>query len=206
MQTILHDGPRHRGSAARPSEAEPSLTEATLRALIPKLRGFLSRRVPNEADVDDLTQEVLLRIHQSASSLSDQTRVYAWIWQIARNAVIDHYRRRKPSVDLDSLNFDLEAPQGSDIQELVLTWLAPTIEELPEPYRDVMRLSEIEGLDQAEVAKRLSLSLSATKSRILRGRVKLREALTACCRFQFDEAGKIVGFSRLKTECLQPAC
>jgi RNA polymerase sigma-70 factor (ECF subfamily) len=206
MQDIPRDDTLHRDNTAALSPTEPSLTEATLRTLIPKLRGFLSRRVSNEADVDDLTQEVLLRIHQSAASLSDQTRVYAWIWQIARNAVIDHYRRRKPSVALDSLNLDPEAPEGSDIQELVLTWLAPTIQELPQPYRDAMRLSEIEGLDQAEVAARLSLSLPATKSRILRGRVKLREALTACCRFQFDEAGKIVGFSRLKAECGKPAC
>ena len=206
MQAILADDPEPRDKVAAVAPAEPSLTEATLLTLIPKLKGFLSRRVSNEADVDDLTQEVLLRIHQSAASLSDQTRVYAWIWQIARNAVIDHYRRSKPSVDLDSVSLGPEAPQGSDIQELVLTWLGPTIQELPEPYRDAMRLSEIEGLDQAEVAARLSLSLSATKSRILRGRVKLREALTACCRFQFDEAGKIVGFSRLKAECRKPAC
>lgn len=188
------------------ASAAPLLNEATLRILIPKLRRFLARRVSDAADVDDLAQEVLLRIYQSANRISEQKRVYAWIWQIARNAVIDHYRRRKSTVDLDSLNLDLEARESSDIQELVLTWLAPTIEELPEPYREAMRLSEIEGLNQAEVAARLSLSLSGTKSRIQRGRVKLREALTACCRFQFDEAGKIVGFSRIKEECRQAAC
>jgi RNA polymerase sigma-70 factor, ECF subfamily len=188
------------------ADGAPTLNETTLKALIPKLRGFLSRRISNDADVDDLTQEVLLRVHQSAATVSDDSRIYAWIWQIARNAVIDHYRRSKPTVTLDSMNLDIEAARSSDIQELVLTWLAPTIRELPEPYREAMLLSEIEGLNHAEVAARLSLGLSATKSRIQRGRVKLREALTACCRFQFDDAGKIVGFSRLKDDCRKTAC
>jgi RNA polymerase sigma-70 factor (ECF subfamily) len=147
------------------ADGAPTLNETTLKALIPKLRGFLSRRISNDADVDDLTQEVLLRVHQSAATVSDDSRIYAWIWQIARNAVIDHYRRSKPTVTLDSMNLDIEAARSSDIQELVLTWLAPTIRELPEPYREAMLLSEIEGLNHAEVAARLSLGLSATKSR-----------------------------------------
>ncbi len=156
--------------------------------------------------MDDLTQEILLRIHQSASTLLDEKRIHGWIWQVARNTVIDHYRRRRPTVDLESLDLDIEAEESSDIQELVLTWLAPTIEELPEPYRDAMRLSEIDGLTQAEVATRLSLSLSGAKSRVQRGRVKLREALEACCHFDFDDAGKIVSYRRLREECATAAC
>lgn len=184
----------------------PPLNESTLETLIPKLRGFLSRRISNSADVDDLTQEVLLRMHQNADSLSDVKRLHGWIWQIARNAVIDHYRRRRATVDIDSLDLGLEAENGSDIQELVLTWLAPTIEELPEPYRDAMRLSEIDGLTQAEVASRLSLSLSGAKSRIQRGRVKLREALQACCHFDFDGAGRIIGYRPRREVCARVAC
>lgn len=191
---------------ATSDSSAPLLNESTLKALIPKLRAFLSRRISNAADVDDLTQEILLRIHQSADSLADEKRIHGWIWQIARNAVIDHYRRSRPTVDLDSLDLDVEAEEGSDIQELVLTWLAPTIEGLPEPYRDAMRLSEIEGLTQAEVASRLSLSHSGAKSRVQRGRVKLREALQACCHFDFDDAGKIVGYRRLREECASVAC
>lgn len=191
---------------AAPEPSAPPLNESTLKALIPKLRGFLSRRISNAADVDDLTQEILLRIHQSANTLEDERRIHGWIWQIARNAVIDHYRRRRPTVDLDSLDLDIEAEESSDIQELVLTWLAPTIQRLPEPYRDAMRLSEIEGLTQAEVATRLSLSVSGAKSRIQRGRVKLREALQACCHFDFDDAGKIVGYRRLREECASVSC
>lgn len=191
--------------AASDSPAPP-LNESTLEVLIPKLRGFLSRRISNPADVDDLTQEILLRMHQNAGSLSDVKRVHGWIWQIARNAVVDHYRRRRPTVDLDSLDLDIEAEQSSDIQELVLTWLAPTIEELPEPYREAMRLSEIDGLPQAEVATRLSLSLSGAKSRIQRGRVKLREALQACCHFDFDGGGRIVGYRPRREACVRVAC
>ena len=58
--------------------------EAILAAFLPKLRSFLGRRMSNQADVDDLAQDILLRVHQGAPRLSDETRINSWIWQIAR--------------------------------------------------------------------------------------------------------------------------
>ncbi|MBS1982937.1 MAG: RNA polymerase sigma factor SigZ [Bdellovibrionales bacterium] len=182
------------------------VSEAALASLLPKLRGFLAKRISNAADVEDTAQDILLRVYQGAGQLSDETRIHAWIWQIAKNAVIDHYRRKTiRAVDVDDL--DLQSnDQPADVEEIVESWLAPMIAALPEPYREAVQLSELEGMAQADVAARLSLSLPAAKSRIQRGRAKLREALVACCQFEFDRNGKIVGYRRIGPDCVPGNC
>jgi RNA polymerase sigma-70 factor (ECF subfamily) len=192
---------------------EPAMTDTTqqtfarlLPELLPKLRRFLLKRVSNPADAEDLAQDILLRVHQSAEQLADETRIHGWIWQIARNTVIDFYRRSKShSVVLDEV--DLPADDSTpDVEEIVESWLAPMISELPELYREAVRMSELEGMPQAEVAGRLDISLSGAKSRIQRGRAKLRESLMACCQFEFDRDGRITGFRPLASNCLLGVC
>lgn len=69
---------------------------------------------------------------------------------------------------------------------------AELVRQLPETYRDAVRLSGIEGLPQREVAGRLGLSLSAAKSRVQRGRAMLKDALDHCCTFHFDRRGNLM--------------
>ena len=155
---------------------------------MPKLRSFLAKRVANSADREDLVQDILLRIHRGVPSVADRTRINGWICQLARNAVIDYYRRnpRRPGLE--------PAEPRPAVEAIVISWLAPMVDQFPEPYREAVRLSEIEGLAQAEVAARLSISVSGAKSRTQRGRVKLRETLMSCCEFEFDRGGRIVSF------------
>jgi RNA polymerase sigma-70 factor, ECF subfamily len=186
--------------------ADAATAEQTFIHLLPKLRGFLAKRVANPADIDDLAQEILLRVHQAAGRLSDETRLHAWIWQIARNLVIDSYRRKRiQQVDVQDLDLPADS-RRPDIEDIVHSWLAPMIAALPQPYRDAVQLSELDGLTQAEVAARLSISLSGAKSRIQRGRAKLREMMTACCQFEFDRDGRIVAYRQLGANCLPANC
>jgi RNA polymerase sigma-70 factor (ECF subfamily) len=68
------------------------------------------------------------------------------------------------------------------------------IEELPDEYQVALRLTELEGLTQQELAARTGLSLSGAKSRVQRGRKMLREMLLACCHFEFDRHGKVIDY------------
>jgi RNA polymerase sigma-70 factor (ECF subfamily) len=175
--------------------------------LLPKLRGFLAKRVSNAADVDDLAQDILLRVHQSAGQLGDETRILGWIWQIARDVVIDYYRSngRGEMLNVDSLDLVSEQ-RPPDVEEIVASWLDGMIAALPQPYREAVQMSEIEGLSQTEVARRLSISLSGAKSRIQRGRAKLREVMTACCQFEFDREGRILGYRQVGRDCTAKRC
>jgi RNA polymerase sigma-70 factor (ECF subfamily) len=158
------------------------------------LRRFLRRRVPDDHVADDLLQETFLRIHRSLGSLHEADRLAAWVYQIARNVIHDHYRQLPDkTVALDEADAcgkpDAEAsPQRCRSGE----WLEELIRQLPEGYREAVQLSEIEGLPQQAVAERLGLSLSGAKSRIQRGRVMLREALDQCCTFEFDRRGNLL--------------
>ena len=81
--------------------------------------------------------------------------------------------------------------------------LLPMIQSLPELYRKTLLLSEIESLSQKEVAQKLGLSLSAVKSRVQRGRERLKKLLLECCRFEFDHQGTVTDFENKEDSCKQ---
>lgn len=66
------------------------------------------------------------------------------------------------------------------------------IDALPEPYREAIVLTELEGLTQKTLAQRLGISVSGAKSRVQRGREQLKQMLHECCSFEFDRRGKVI--------------
>ena len=164
------------------------------------LRRFIRRRVTDESSVDDLLQEIFLRIHSKIGTLKDRRRVRGWLYQVARNAIVDHYRRRRGT---EALPEEFAAPPKSDREALteLAECVRPMIERLPEPYRDALILSELKGLTQKEVGKKQGVSLSGAKSRVQRGREKLKEMMMACCRVEFDRRGGISDYSPRGNGC-----
>ena len=70
------------------------------------------------------------------------------------------------------------------------------IEQLPEPYREAMRLADLEGISQQEVAARAGISLSGAKSRVQRARQQLREMIEDCCKIKKDGRGTPIDYQR----------
>lgn len=175
-----------------------------------RLRGFIARRVDNPADVDDLLQEVFLRLHRHQATVRDATGVGAWLFQVARHTIADHYRAaarrevagpadallaQRPAEDADpALVVDRGADQAR--QELA-TCLTPMIEQLPPVYREAIQLVEIEGLTQPAAAAQTKLSVSGMKSRVQRGRAALRRQLEQCCQIQVDRDGRVVDYETI---------
>jgi RNA polymerase sigma-70 factor (ECF subfamily) len=162
------------------------------------LRAFISKRVANEAEVDDIVQDVWLKMQRGLDGLKDQRRLISWIYQIARHAIIDHYRapgrRREMPAGLAP---DLEAHQSSSarttasedsgqLRTELASCLRPMIERLSGEYRQAVILIDLEGLTQQEAAVQLGLSLSGMKSRVQRGRRQLKGMLEACCVIELD--------------------
>jgi len=169
----------------------------------PRLRAFLRRRVGDDATADDLTQETLLKVYRSREALRDGTRLEAWLYRVARSTLVDFYRRRKPVEDVPPA---LAAEQRDEFEAL-RTALASSLHhflaELPAAYREPVRLAELEGLPLAKIALRLGLSLTAAKTRVRRGRRMLKAKLQACCRFEFDRLGRVIGWERRKLLCCE---
>jgi RNA polymerase sigma-70 factor (ECF subfamily) len=164
------------------------------RSINEELRSFLRSRVPCQADVDDLLQDVFLRVSGNVESLRDARRIDAWVYQIARNAIADYYRRRsrsdEPVEDVAAVDCPGNGPENKN--ESVAAWLPQLIEALPSTLQGAVRLSEIEGLSQAETARRLGISLSGAKSRVQRGRRRLEELIREHCRIELDRRGNVI--------------
>ena len=153
---------------------------------------FIRKRVSNDSAAEDLLQEVFLRIHTRIGTLQDQSKVESWIFQIARNAIIDHYRRRHDSALVSETIPHAILPDEPDAAESLS--LREMIETLPEPYRQALLLTEYSGLTQAELATELGISLSGAKSRVQRARAKIKDALLTCCHFELDRYGHVIDY------------
>jgi RNA polymerase sigma-70 factor (ECF subfamily) len=159
-----------------------------------RLLAFIRGRIQDESDAEDILQEVFIRIHRSLCC-QEWNKPEGWIYRITRNLIIDHYRSRRETVEVDET---MPAREEHDWEDDPVTRLAfslrETIETLPEPYRQALVLTEYEGLSQKELASREGISLSGAKSRMQRAREKLRDLLLTCCHFELDRRGKIIDY------------
>jgi RNA polymerase sigma-70 factor (ECF subfamily) len=159
-----------------------------------RLFRFIRSRVEDHATAEDILQEVFLRIHTRMDTLSDANRLESWIYQIARNAIIDHYRRRKVLTEIPDTRLDEGGFGEPDAAEILASSLREMVEALPEPYRQALLLTEYEGLTQPELAARLGVSVSGAKSRVQRARQKIKDELLSCCHFEFDRYGRVIDY------------
>ena len=163
--------------------------------LAQRLGAFIGRRLPAQ-DVDDVLQDVLLRIHQNAGQLQEDSRFGPWVYSIARNAVVDRLRRKSPAVvDADEAP-DVADDADVDGEQPLLDCVSPFVARLPEAYRHAITLVELEGLGQAEAARIVGVSLSGMKSRVQRGRRLLRAMFEECCALTIDARGRVVEAER----------
>lgn len=156
-----------------------------------RLRSYIANRVRERDAVDDILQDVFLKAHTNLHTVKSNGSITAWLYRIAANSIADYYRGQRPSEEISD---ELPAPESEPdyIGELA-SCLHPLIADLPETYRLPLMLSEIEGRTQQEVATQLGLSLSGAKSRVQRGREKLRKRIMECCDIE-TERGGIVGY------------
>lgn len=170
------------------------------------LRAFIAKRVADEASVEDLLQEVFVRMQRGLGGLKKESRLMSWIYQIARHAIIDYYRARdrqpeRPvglASDLESMrpaSLPVESSEGSgQLRTELAGCLRPMIQRLPENYRQAIILVDLEGMAQHEAAARLGLSVSGMKSRVQRGRRQLRDMLEACCVIALDRRRGVANY------------
>ncbi|MCH8902764.1 MAG: RNA polymerase sigma factor SigZ [Bacteroidetes bacterium] len=168
-----------------------------------KLKGFIFNRVKNYDLANDILQDTLIKIHGKYHTLNDQDKLKSWVYQIARNSIIDHHRKavqelKKARVSLDTEN---EISLNNDLAKCII----PFIDELPEKYREALLLTGIEGLSQKDYALKMGLSYTGAKSRVQRARVMLKELFTSCCEIQADAYGNILGVrERASSPCRRP--
>lgn len=174
-----------------------------LEAFRAPLNGFISRRVSDKRDAEEILQETLLKIYKEIDTLKDTEKIHAWIYQITRNTIIDYYRKNAKALQYDELREQMadEWNENLNFNEEIAVCLKSMLDSLPEIYRQAILLTEYDNLSQKELSERLGLSVSGAKSRVQRARQKLKKMLTGCCQFEFDAMGNIIEFQHKSKDC-----
>lgn len=185
--------------SAETMETDPAAalqpTEQMWREILPQLRRFVRRRIADPDRADDLVAEILLRIHQNVASLDDRELLPNWVFRIARNAVIDEYRRAgrsreqlTPTLPDQPIEPFTDQDEHSAVRELSAC-LRPLLTGLSADQREALEMVDLAGMTQAAAAQQAGVSLSGMKSRVQRGRRRLAELLGQCCALTLDGRG-----------------
>ena len=163
-----------------------------------KLRAYVRRRV-NAGVVDDVVSDILLRLVRSQDKMEGANNPTAWIYRVAANVITDYYRKNSSEkrlleeVKLDASKVDIFEESAADSNSLARC-LIPMIKGLPAPYDQALMLTDIDGMSQTAVADQLGLSVSGMKSRVQRGRQKLKATLLRCCEIDVNRQGDVVDY------------
>jgi RNA polymerase sigma-70 factor (ECF subfamily) len=164
------------------------------------LKNFIITKVDEEYLIDDILQEVSIKLNDSLIRNVEIKNYKAWLFQVTRNTIADYYRSHKMNTISKVNEVVSDYNSGACICDLSGFVIK---EYLPEKYGKPLYLSDIEQVPQQEIAETLNLSLSATKSRIQRGRTKLKDLVSECVSISYNNRGQISDF-QLKKGCELP--
>lgn len=174
--------------------AEPSAGfQAIHDAYRPRILRYLTRLV-GQAEAEDLTQDVLIKISNGLRRFRGDASLSTWIYRIATNTALDRLRcaaaaESDPDPAQENGSPEASAPsvEAGVIRGEMSRCVREFVDRLPDNYRTVIVLSEIEGFSNAEIGEITGLTLDTVKIRLHRARERLRRDLSTGCSFHRDE-------------------
>lgn len=182
--------------ATSPNGSDGQLTpELVFRDYAPRVYNLARRLLSNDADAEDVTQDVLLQVVRKLDTYRGEAAFPTWLHRVTVNAALEHRRkralreaRREPDPFGDFLENGhhpqpvrgwMLPPEQQILDRETQRLIEEAIAGLPETYRDVFVLADVEGLSNAEIGQILELNLPAVKSRLHRARLLMRKALAS---------------------------
>ncbi len=165
------------------------------------LKSFLHSRVSSPDDVDDLLQEIIIKIYKNLSTLKSDSSVKSWLFQVANHTIIDFYRKRaklKKKLNNEELWY---REKSDDIEQYLSQCVLPFINALSVESAELLREIDIKGQSQISYAQEHKISYSTLKSRVQKARRELRDLFEDCCAFTFNSRGEIVDFEEKSNSC-----
>ena len=161
-----------------------------------ELRYFLQGRIKDTEIAEDLLQDVFVKALAEGQKFCQLDNTRAWLYRVTRNRLIDYLRTHKIHEEVPD-----HLPEPVEVTEPVvnLSRCLPTaLKNLNKQDREVIELCDLEGLNQAEYARRKEITVAGAKSRIQRARKRLKDELNTACKIVFDEQGNVC--------CFDPDC
>jgi RNA polymerase sigma-70 factor (ECF subfamily) len=161
-------------------------------AVIGRLTHWVRHRVSDPTATDDLVQDILERLVMHGERLLLVGNPLGWMHRIAANAIIDHYRRpRRHDVVPEELPAEPPDALGASRDELA-GCIRPLVMQLDPLSREALLATDLGGMSQVEAAQAAGIAVSTMKSRIQRGRQKLRDAVLQCCHVELDRRSGVI--------------
>jgi len=165
---------------------------AAWRAHEAELRRWVQHRLHDTAQADDLVQDVFLKALRQGERFCALHNPRAWLFEVARNLLIDRFRMTRDTVALPD---DLPAlAQETATVDSLSACLPRVLAELSQQDREAITACDLQGVAQADFARARGLSLSAAKSRLQRARQRLKARMTQACQVRLDGAGHVTDF------------
>ena len=145
-----------------------------------KVMGYIMARVQHRADAEDLCADVFEKVFRRINEYDqEKASLSTWIFTITRNTVIDHFRKSKPTEDLDENLSDDTAVDASMLEQETLGELAAALNQMPQELRDIVVLLYYDRKPMTEIAKLMHLSYGAVKLRHQKALTLLKRLLGA---------------------------
>jgi RNA polymerase sigma-70 factor, ECF subfamily len=164
---------------------------------------FVYRKVKNKSTAEDIVQDVFVKVHNKSHQLKEGEKILGWIYQIARNAVADHFRKNAKVLEPVNLDWGADYHEFNDCVAYCLQQLMQT---LPSKYRVALELTELENLSKVELSRQLNISHSGARSRVQRARKMLREKLNALYHIKTDVYGNVIVCENRSPCCCSKDC
>jgi len=166
------------------------------------LKRFLHTKVSNEADVEDLLQDILIKTYNNLNVVKNQKSIKSWLFQIANNTIIDYYRKKSRTQAANIVDY---SPNDEPISNSVdlSNCISPFIHGLPEEHASLLTAIDINNQSQKQYAEQLGVSYSTLKSRVQKSRSLLKQVFDNCCHFKIDKRGNVYGYD-VKTKKIDP--
>ncbi len=166
--------------------------------LVHRLRAMVAGKLRDRAEIDDVVQEVLIKIVRDGAAVSPD-RFWGWLKQVIYTTISDVYRARSSRRTSSAAPAELEAladespAEASEPDEHPLACCLPAfLDQIPDEERELLRAVDIEGIAQQDLAAARKLSYSTLKSRVQKARMSLKRQIIACCDVSFDARHRVV--------------
>ena len=163
-----------------------------------ELKKFIFSKVKDIDTTKDILQDVFLKIQLNIHTLIDCSKLTAWVYQITRNAIADHFRKTSNSaIQIDG--FELAEQENEEpLYHSLNNCINQKINRLSDKYMQAMLLTYFNAYSQIELAEKLNISYSGAKTRVQRGREKLKDLILDCPNVETDGEGNPIAYEPSK--------
>lgn len=159
------------------------------------LLSYVRSKIRSKEDAEDILQNIFTKISANAASLSEKEKIQNWLFTVTRNAVIDYYRvnSKKQNVELDQkFSEQLLDEEIVDSTKGLDQCVATMINLLPDEYREIIIDAELHGVKQKDLAEKYNMAYPSMRSRVQRGRERLKQLFYNCCHIETDSHGNVL--------------